>query len=387
MIDPDVKAVVDELALDVLGWESNFATVECPGAHLHRNPGNTARLYTSPILFLHCLHQSCASVVASFNDELWDYNDRLPERERPKPTPAQKEERAFRKHLRRISAIAHGRLLPTLPERNEDYWLSTSPYPVDTVPMGLHYKLFLSALYPPDALVWCGEKHESSSPKNGINFGSNFRSVTEWCALSYPQGQQTSLVSFSGTCRKNGQRRKEHLARRYYHVLESDELSQPKAGGVLEWARKYVKLRAIVDTGGKSWHGLIEPLDYATSFKLVPKPAQEIPVRHELEPFRPGVQPGYWMSWERNENYEAELAEWNRKHGEAHAKFWRELGLCSRRIREFNAMAIGLGCDRNMLCHSLTARLPGAERLDKDFNSTGKFQRLVWLDPAYEIKL
>ena len=40
----------------------------------------------------------------------------------------------------------------------------------------------------------------------------------------------------------------------------------------------------------------------------------------------------------------------------------------------------GLGCDPQALS-SLTARLPGVERLDRDGQPTGRWQRLLYLDP------
>jgi hypothetical protein len=38
-------------------------------------------------------------------------------------------------------------------------------------------------------------------------------------------------------------------------VIESDILNKSQMGSVIAWCRQFMRLRAIVDTGGKSLHG------------------------------------------------------------------------------------------------------------------------------------
>jgi hypothetical protein len=54
---------------------------------------------------------------------------------------------------------------------------------------------------------------------------------------------------------------------------------------------------------------------------------------------------------------------------------------------ELSAILEGLGCDRQMMKYSLTTRLPGVERKDKNGMPTGKIQRLLYLDPTEEVTI
>jgi hypothetical protein len=59
-----------------------------------------------------------------------------------------------------------------------------------------------------------------------------------------------------------------------------------------------------------------------------------------------------------------------------------------RRLEEIYAMLRGFGCDGQMLKPSaLTARLPGVPRLGKDNEHTGLWQRLLYLNPKFDVVL
>lgn len=310
---------------------------------------------------LHCFHASCEQAVREINREFQGYRSELP----CEPLKQSEQSLAQREETRQLRVtMFHARqfILPDL-RRNkvtEQDWLRASPYPVADVPIDYHWKLFISALFQPSRphYIWAGERWES-----GPDYTDNFKTREEWLKTECCPGQQVGTFLF---LRANGYRRSDNLLYRVLQVVECDPdpatpwiPNREEFGGVIQWTRQYMRLLAIVDTGGKSWHAAFEAL-YPPRC-VVPSP--------------PGLDAG-----------EAADMAWRKAYGAAWKEYWR---LCDhvfpRRRKELLTILEGLGADPKMLQHNYTMRLPGADRLDDRNDPTGRKQRLIYLDPKYEV--
>lgn len=96
-------------------------------------------------------------------------------------------------------------------------------------------------------VVWIGDVRES-----GPGYGRNFRPVSEWLALPRPPGPFTCPSIFKPGAYS---RSKENILATPFLVVESDTLTKSEICAVFIWLRQFLRLRAIVDTGGRSLHG------------------------------------------------------------------------------------------------------------------------------------
>jgi hypothetical protein len=328
--------------------------VRCPGAELHTHPGEEATVFLRgavPTLF--CFHQSCRSEVEAINHALWASLGDLPELEKAEPTPEELAEGEFKKRLRQLEWIARNRVLPALEKVPIETWAEISPFPVSDIPVRDQWRPFLSGLFPPEALIWIGEKYDS-----GEGAVDHFHTVQEWLDSYTPYGQLVSLCPYKRGARRTGQRRKRWISRHLYLVVECDRLGYEEAGGIARWAQKFMRLRAVIDTGGKSLHCVFEPM---------PFPWASLPKEPLVRPVTPS--PGPYTEYLRRKRA------WERKRDEALADHWRK-------ERELTAILTGFGCDPAMLRSNVMTRLPGQARLDDDGAPTGRMQRLLYLDPV-----
>ena len=81
---------------------------------------------------------------------------------------------------------------------------------------------------------------------------THFRPVSAWLAEKGAPGQFTcpSLFQPGVHSRSNG-----NVAGRPFLVVESDTLGKEDVMAVFNWMRNFMRLRAVVDTAGKSLHG------------------------------------------------------------------------------------------------------------------------------------
>jgi hypothetical protein len=114
----------------------------------------------------------------------------------------------------------------------------------------------LLQLFKPSDVVWIGNKFSScaddkpESEKNRCR--KFFRPVQEWLAHPATPAQFTcpSVFKCGSYSRSNN-----NVVLRRFLVVESDTLTKPEICAIFSWCRQFMRLRAVVDTAGKSLHG------------------------------------------------------------------------------------------------------------------------------------
>jgi hypothetical protein len=206
--------------------------------------------------------------------------------------------------------------------------LAHYPWPVEEIrscgmgtfePLDTHRRLFLSCMFEPDDVVWCGmvfhsgdgneEMSQAKRAKLKVRNAGHFQQIRSWLQMRRIHGEFTSHCTFKpGT----HSRCIEAVASHRYLVVESDRLTPDETGAVLNYTATVggLNLRAVITTGGKSIHG--------------------------------------WFEWPGDDDAE----DWKHK-------------------------LIGWRCDPATLRASQPVRLPGCIRRD-----TGRPQELIYLNPA-----
>jgi hypothetical protein len=111
-----------------------------------------------------------------------------------------------------------------------------------------HWKLLLG-MFETDDVVWIGERESSGKPENA----ANFRTVTDWLKCEWTPGTFVCPATFKNT---SFSRSNENVVERRFVVVESDELTRDEVGAVFCYlVASGMRLKAVVDTAGKSLHG------------------------------------------------------------------------------------------------------------------------------------
>jgi hypothetical protein len=341
MIGQAAKRLIAEF-VDILGETRDQLRVRCPGWESHTTGGVEADVKMfggRPVLG--CFHVSCRAEVQSVNHEMWARLDELPEEELPELSPEEiavaKAESEFRAHLKHLKWVGLKRLLPSLKPVPLEHWLNTSPVRLVGEPYE-DWRLFLSGLFEPEDLVWCGERFDS-----GPEHTENFRTVNKWLNRKYPWGPLVSVATFNGQVLQSGERKRSSMRWKRYHIIELDHTpSYETQGAVIAWTRRHLHLRAIVDTGGKSLHALFQQPQWS-----------------------------WWPAYDKADPYAA------RRSRDIQRQRWTEQYY---ELRKLWALLEGAGCDPAMFDRCLTTRLPGVER---NVETKVNIQQLLYLDPLY----
>jgi hypothetical protein len=178
---------------------------------------------------------------------------------RREPTPEERErerQRILRERLR-------SRAMTSLPEILSRYAMGPADFfelsPVRLTDDPTRDWRTLLQLFKPDDVLWIGDKYSSCAEDAPVARKEicqrYFRPVAEWLRESEAPAQFTCPSVFKpGT----HSRCNEAVLHRPYLVIESDVLTKDQMNAVVNWCRQFMRLRAIVDTGGKSWHGWFE---------------------------------------------------------------------------------------------------------------------------------
>jgi hypothetical protein len=118
----------------------------------------------------------------------------------------------------------------------------------------------LLQLFTPDDVVWIGRGPTDSagadaSPDWQAYCKTRFRPVSDWLRETTAPGNFTCPSTFKSgiTSRSN-----DNVITRRYLVVESDSLNKNDVCAVFRWMEQFSRLRAIVDTAGRSLHGWFE---------------------------------------------------------------------------------------------------------------------------------
>ncbi len=181
--------------------------------------------------------------------------------ERPKLTPEQRQRIEAQNTERRMAARAHSGLAQILQQYacGFAYYGNRSPVNLFNGEPSNDWKLILK-LFAPDDVVWIGAKKNDSAndthPPEWIDYcKTRFRPAAEWIKESACPGILTCPNTFKpGT----HSRRDADILDRRFLVMESDILDKNQVCAVFKWTEQFTKLRAIVDTAGKSLHAWFE---------------------------------------------------------------------------------------------------------------------------------
>lgn len=238
-------------AVEWVDGERGF--MPCPGKHLHSLAGGKkdcqVKLNGAPTIF--CFHQSCSTVIEDSNYKmrlaLWNESAEgmqpapLTDSERAKireQMAKKRDEEAWRKWGKDNAA----RII------NKNQWTPEDAF--DESPFALNdpaqdWRILLS-LFKPHDVVWIGEPTDSGQTSHN----RNFRKVEEWMESS-PCGHFTCPAIFRDDAFS---RSNDNVVSRPFLVIESDTLSQTETCSLTKWLRGFLKLRAMLFTGGKSIH-------------------------------------------------------------------------------------------------------------------------------------
>jgi hypothetical protein len=276
MNDRHARRQIAEGLLGRIDWQENFGTCRCPGWTLHTTGGDDpdsrshqCRVYIDRAPTIVCLHTSCGETVAAVNHAFRSQVGKAekatgatgrPLRKSRKQIAAEAAAAAVR--ARRIALTQYGRE-QLVRVRMEYPWTvnqATADSPVQLPEVATHWRLLLS-LFPPDDIIWIGDKYDSGAGKAG-----HFQPVQTWLQCQDP-------ASFNFICPSSftpgtESRSNRSVAERRFLVAESDDLTKDDTLAVIRWLGTFLCLRAVVDTGGKSVHGWFEAPNTATLDEL-----------------------------------------------------------------------------------------------------------------------
>ena len=290
----EAQSIASSVVGTVEWQDSEHGFCACPGEglHEHGNGRRHCRVSLDKVPTIHCVHTSCAGVVATANHSLRSaLTKRACSGKRYTPTPAELAERARRqaerdaaKQLREDASASRDEILRRWEWSDVDAW-EASPLRLEGRPQD-DWQLHL-AIFPADAVVWIGNEMDTGSPQHS----AHFRQVREWLAGGFTVGSFTCGSVFAEGCFSRGNA---NVAATPFLIVEGDavdpicaakkaradarkaedlpidpanefsgedkERNRVACLAVIRWLREAVELRlvAIVDAANKSCHGWFE---------------------------------------------------------------------------------------------------------------------------------
>ena len=251
------------IAQSVLGgitWESDEeGHLKCPGQHIHTSPTHKkdCTIFVDGVPNIFCFHQSCREEVAKINQL-------LKSEIRDEETITHPNEITTREKLVSLPRTEPNRFeydLITAAKTDKPYlikkynWDPADAFEESPTSIGdnpnQEWRLLLG-LYEKTDIIWIGKEYSSGKPEHA----KHFKTVSEWLDC------EKIIVPF--TCPsifKPGSysRSKDQILAQRYLVVESDDLSHEESCSLFKWMRQFMRLRAIINTGGKSLHAWFEP--------------------------------------------------------------------------------------------------------------------------------
>jgi hypothetical protein len=226
---------------------------------------------------IYCFHTSCFADVEAANKALRSAVGKASKGAKAEfkctePTPEERErhrQRIVREHLKARAAAGLSEILKAFEFGPTDFW-ELSPVRLLNDPVN-DWRLLLQ-LFQPEDVLWIGGKYDSCSDdapeSKKESCRRHFRPVADWLTERLAPEQFTCPSVFRpGT----HSRCNDAVTARRYLVIESDLLSKAEMSAVINWCRQFMRLRAIVDTGGKSLHGwfAVPPPEVEAELKII----------------------------------------------------------------------------------------------------------------------
>ena len=259
------RAIAAGLLGQIAWQDDNTGFCRCPGQRFHTRPDGKqdCRVMLDRVPTVHCVHSSCAPEIHRVNHAFRSAIAKAASHQecRPgkrwRPTVEEQRRRATRAASECLKLRAKASLAAVLESfaKAPAQLFEESPVRLAGDPES-DWRLLLQ-LFPVEDVVWIGDKFDS-----GIGHESNFRQVADW--LTGPAAPAPLICPNSFKPGVNS-RCNENIVRSRFLVIESDVLSKPQIAAVFTWCRQFLRLRAIVDTAGKSLHGWF---DYPTAGQL-----------------------------------------------------------------------------------------------------------------------
>jgi hypothetical protein len=255
-----------DIAVGLFGpiqWEGETAYLHCPGEAQHTHPTGErdCRVTLDNVPTIHCFHTSCMGQVEAANHALRSAiaKGAMTGSFSEKPQQRSTEEIAASKERERYQALklrAKASMTEILDKHSlgaADLW-EKSPVRLTCDP-AKDWRLLLK-LFQPDDVVWIGGttdscQNDAPEPRKA-ECRRHFRAVADWLPLPAAPSQFICPNPFK--CGINSRSNQNVLFRRYL-VVESDTLTKDQIGAVFSWCQQFMRLRAVVDTAGKSLHG------------------------------------------------------------------------------------------------------------------------------------
>jgi hypothetical protein len=258
---PSRRSIAESILGEIDWKDASTGFLRCPASDLHRNRHGKrdcwVKIDGAPTI--KCMHSSCAGTIADKNKLLRSAIGKSEcganfQLRRSPPTLAESQRERQRQKLdllRRRTEASLGEIVAVNSCDVPDLW--------EASPVRLHrdakddWRLILQ-LFGAEDVVWIGDLRESGEPRHA----RNFRTVANWLKESEAPGQHVCPNPFkAGVCSRSA----ENVVAPRFLVVESDPpkgLLKNDFCSVLQWLKRFLRLRAVVDTANKSLHGWFE---------------------------------------------------------------------------------------------------------------------------------
>jgi hypothetical protein len=252
---------------------AGFIEKGCPGKvlHTHTSSKRDCRVFLNGAPTVYCVHNSCAGIIEEENKLLRSEIGKAQRGANPdfkpwRPSPADIQREREREQSQRLTLHAKKSLAQIIAAHAcdpYDFW-EMSPVRLDGDAQE-DWRLLLQ-LYDPTDVIWIGEEKESARDDHDDAWkrycATRFKTAAEWLSGDAPTGHHICPNPFkAGVYGRTGA----NILESRFLVVESDTLTKSESCAVLIWVSKILRMRAVVDTGGKSLHGWY---DYPTSAAL-----------------------------------------------------------------------------------------------------------------------
>lgn len=266
----DPKHLIEKMYGKVRWTTPVSGFIRCPGWYCHttKNHERDCMIFFDSVPTIFCLHKSCSHIIARENKRLRDalrYNcclfvNNYPILKGPfvydeniNAAVIHSPESEEKRKLRNCSLLARrvfGNVLDIFRWNLEQIkYDSPVEIPEDS---SQQFCLFMR-LFDRNDVVWHGDLYDSGKPWHRVMF----RKSAEWQNLGGPIANFVSVAVYrDGSYSRSAN----NIERIDYFVVESDILDKEKFAAIINFLRKRLglRLRAIVDTAGKSLHAWFE---------------------------------------------------------------------------------------------------------------------------------